>query len=96
MCDNKKDTLLAFILGGVIGAAIGILYAPRSGKETRHHLKKMGEEFADTVSDLSEDIKDAGRKVYADGREKILSGKDKINEAFEAGKKAFDKYRNED
>jgi len=96
MCDNKKDTLLAFILGGVIGAAIGILYAPKSGRETRYNLKRMGEEFADTVSEFGEDIKEAGRKVYADGREKVLSGKDKINEAFEAGKKAFEKYKNEE
>ena len=94
MCD-KKDTLFAFLLGGVIGAALGILYAPKSGRETRHNLKKMGEEFADTISDLSDEVKDAGRKVYAEGKEKILSGKDKISEAFEAGKKAFEKYREE-
>jgi gas vesicle protein len=91
MCD-KKDTLFAFLLGGIIGAALGILYAPKSGRETRYNLKKMGEEFADTVSDLSDEVKDAGRKVYAEGKEKVISGKDKISEAFEAGKKAFEKY----
>lgn len=95
MCD-KKDTLLAFVLGGVIGAALGILYAPKSGRETRYNIRRMGEEFADTVSDLSDDVKEAGRKVYEEGRERVLSGKDKISEAFEAGKKAFDKYNNED
>ena len=91
MCD-KKDTLFAFLLGGVIGAALGILYAPKSGRETRHTLKRIGEDFSDTVSDLSEDIKDAGRKAYEEGRERVLSSKDKISEAFEAGKKAFEKY----
>ncbi|MDR1941100.1 MAG: YtxH domain-containing protein [Endomicrobium sp.] len=92
MCD-KKDTLFAFILGGVIGAALGVLYAPKSGRETRYNLKKMGEELADTVSDLSGEVKETGRKVYEEGKEKVLSGKDKINEAFEAGKKAFEKYK---
>ncbi|MDR2192319.1 MAG: YtxH domain-containing protein [Endomicrobium sp.] len=91
MCDNK-DTLFAFLLGGIIGAALGILYAPKSGRETRYNLKKMGEDFADTVNDLSGEVKDAGRKVYAEGKEKVMSGKDKISEAFEAGKKAFEKY----
>ncbi len=95
MCD-KKDTLLAFVLGGVIGAALGILYAPKSGRETRYNIRRIGEEFADTLSDLSDDVKETGRKVYEEGREKVLSGKDKISEAFEAGKKAFDKYNKED
>ena len=95
MCD-KKDTLAAFILGGIIGAAIGILYAPRSGKETRHNIRRMGEEIVDTVSDLSDDMKETGRKLYEEGREKVMTGRDKISEAFEAGKKAFEKYKKED
>ena len=95
MCD-KKDTLLAFILGGIIGAAIGVLYAPKSGRETRYNIRRFGEEVADTVNDLSDDVKETGRKIYEEGREKVLSSKDKIGEAFEAGKKAFEKYRTED
>ncbi len=95
MC-NKKDTLLAFVLGGVIGAALGILYAPKSGRETRYNIRRMGEDLADTVNDLGDDLKETGRKVYEEGREKVMSGKDKISEAFEAGKKAFDKYNKED
>ncbi|MDR2426285.1 MAG: YtxH domain-containing protein [Endomicrobium sp.] len=95
MCD-KKDSLAAFILGGIIGVAIGILYAPRSGRETRYNLRRVGEDIADTVSDLSEDMKETGRKLYNEGREKVMTGKDKISEAFEAGKKAFEKYKKED
>ena len=95
MCD-KRDTLVAFVLGGIIGAALGILYAPRSGKETRYNIKRMGEDIADSVGDISEDMKETGRKLYEEGREKVMTGKDKISEAFEAGKKAFEKYRKED
>jgi gas vesicle protein len=93
---DSRDTLLAFVLGGLIGAALGILYAPKSGKETRKDIKKFSGEVANTVSDLSDDFKEAGRKVYEEGRERILSGKDKINEAFEAGKKAFEEYGRKD
>jgi gas vesicle protein len=95
MCD-KKDTLTAFILGGIIGAALGILYAPRSGRETRYNIRRMGEDIADTVSGLSDDMKETGRKIYEEGREKVMTGRDKITEAFEAGKKAFEKYKKED
>ncbi|GHT05414.1 hypothetical protein AGMMS49523_04770 [Endomicrobiia bacterium] len=57
MSDNR-DTLLAFVLGGLIGATLGILYAPKSGRETRSNIKKFGEEIVDTVSNLSDDFKD--------------------------------------
>ncbi|MDR3307185.1 MAG: YtxH domain-containing protein [Endomicrobium sp.] len=83
MSNNNKDTLFAFILGGLIGAALGILYAPKSGKETRRDIKRFSEDVADTVKDLGEDLTEKGRKIYEEG-------KDKINEVFEAGKKAFE------
>jgi gas vesicle protein len=38
---------LAFLIGGTIGAAIGLLYAPRSGEETRQLLKDESNEMVD-------------------------------------------------
>jgi gas vesicle protein len=81
MSDNK-DTLCAFVLGGLIGAALGVLYAPKSGKETRGDIKRFSEDVADRVKDLGEGLTEKGHKIYEEG-------KDKISEVFEAGKKAF-------
>ncbi|MDR0723822.1 MAG: YtxH domain-containing protein [Endomicrobium sp.] len=89
---ESKDTFFAFLLGGVVGAAIGILYAPKSGKETRKNIKRLSEDIVDNVNDFSQDITKTGKRIYEEGREKVLSGKDKISEAFDAGKKAFEKY----
>ena len=36
--------LLAFILGAVSGAAVALLYAPQSGKETRDYLNERANE----------------------------------------------------
>jgi gas vesicle protein len=77
MSDNK-DTFLAFVLGSLIGAALGVLYAPKSGRETRSNIKKFGEEIADTVSDLSDDFKEDERQFYEKGCEKV-SSKNKEN-----------------
>jgi len=95
MSDNK-GTFLAFILGGLIGAAAGILYAPKSGKETRKNIKKLGEEIADKAGDMSNDFKETCRKLYEEGQEKVSCGKDKISEVFEAGKKAFKEFSKKD
>jgi len=50
----------AFLLGGMIGALIGLLFAPRSGKETREMIAERGQEYLDTAMD-----------TYDDGREKL-------------------------
>ncbi len=33
--DSGSDVLMAFLIGGVAGAALALLFAPRSGEETR-------------------------------------------------------------
>jgi gas vesicle protein len=38
--NESHSSLLAFVLGGLIGAAIGILLAPNSGEKTRESLLK--------------------------------------------------------
>lgn len=91
MSDNK-DTFFAFLLGGIVGAAIGILYAPRSGKETRENIKKLSDDIVDNVNDFSQDISEKGKKICKEGHEKVLSSKDKIGEVFCAGKKVLEKY----
>src|SRR5664280_1566671 len=51
----------AFVLGGLVGALIGMLFAPRSGKETRDVLAERGQEYLDSAMDM-----------YDDGREKLV------------------------
>ncbi|MDR0823414.1 MAG: YtxH domain-containing protein, partial [Endomicrobium sp.] len=63
MSDNN-NSLLAFAVGALIGAAAGILYAPKSGRETRSDLKRLSEDFSDTVADLGGDLKEKGRRIY--------------------------------
>ncbi len=53
MADNKSDGLLGgMIIGAALGAIAGILAAPRTGRETRHILKKS----ADALPELAEDL----------------------------------------
>ena len=68
--NNSGEVILALILGGIIGAAVGILYAPRSGKETREKLMDLGEDFADKIEDAGEEVKNKAK----DGREASLRG----------------------
>lgn len=80
--DNRNDSLFAFLLGAVVGAAIGLLYAPKTGKETRAHLKRLGEDFVDSAEDFGEEVKIKGKKLFAEG-------KAKVSEVVEKGKNSL-------
>ena len=62
MSDNKGGEIIgAFVVGGLIGAALGILFAPKSGKATRSELGDWMDETKEKTKEkfekLEEEIK---------------------------------------
>jgi len=88
---NSGDVFLAFLIGGLIGAAVGILYAPNSGKNTRQKIRKKGEDLSEKFENISDEVKNTAKQVVADGKEKIVSSKERLEEVFDAGRKAFER-----
>lgn len=79
--DNGKaqKVAAAFLLGAVVGGVLALLYAPKSGKETRkdisdeinNYLKKASEtktKLVEKAKKLSNDIVYQAEKVYSDVR----------------------------
>jgi gas vesicle protein len=58
MADNNGagtgTVLLAFLVGAVAGAAIALLYAPATGRETREYLSDKAREGARKATELYE------------------------------------------
>jgi gas vesicle protein len=83
--------LLAFLLGGMVGAGLSLLLAPQAGTETRKRIR----EFAD-------DVKEKATDYAGQAKEKVISNVDKakgmyeekksaLTAAIEAGKEAYEK-----
>ncbi len=93
MSKGKGSTLLAFLAGGMAGAAIALLFAPASGRETREKIRDGVDEAGEWTKDKFEDAKES----LDSGAEKIrdIMGhrKDDLRAAFEAGKDAFQRRR---
>ena len=49
-----EDYIKGMIVGGLIGATLGILYAPKSGKETREELRKSADEVFEKAKEQYE------------------------------------------
>src|SRR5207245_11774238 len=71
------NILLAFILGAVSGAAVALLYAPASGRETREYLGDRAAEARAKAADAA-----------AKGREALNQGRETLSTAIERRREA--------
>ena len=68
---SEKDTgssfAIGFLIGAVVGVAVGFLYAPKAGKETRAMLKQKAgevkEKAGEVTAKVTESALEAGKKV---------------------------------
>jgi gas vesicle protein len=84
--DNK---LSYFFLGLGLGVAVGVLFAPKSGSETRDLLKSRANESADFVKRRSTELRDQAAEAVDRGKETLRRQKDNLGAAVEAGKQAY-------
>ena len=76
------NILLAFLLGAVSGAAVALLYAPATGRETREYLGDRAREGRQRAAEAAEK-----------GREFINQGRDTIANAIDRGREAYEQAR---
>jgi gas vesicle protein len=50
--DGSSSFLVGFIVGALAGAAIGFLYAPKAGRETRAFLREKAGELRERASEV--------------------------------------------
>lgn len=84
--DNK---LSFFLLGLGLGVAAGILFAPKSGQETRQLIKSKANESGDYIRRQTENIRDSAGDLIERGRGVLNRQRDNLSEAVEAGKQAY-------
>ena len=89
MADNDGNGFLWFLAGLGIGAAVGILYAPKSGGELRQQLREVAEDGGNTVKERARQAREQAGNWADKGRDYLSQQKDQIRSAYEAGRQAY-------
>ncbi len=69
--EESASRLAWFLTGAIIGATVAILYAPKSGKDTRQFLTDKTQQGREAINETGQDIVDAGREMFDRGRKLV-------------------------
>jgi len=78
--ESGSNTIAWFLTGAVIGTAIAVLYAPKSGKDTRQYITDKGRE---TFGDTGASFVESAKEMFERGRQLV----DDAADLFERGRK---------
>ena len=84
-----KNGLSSFLLGLGVGVGLGMLFAPKSGQETRELIKNKAEEGTDFIKQRGTELKDSASGWVDKGKETVGRQKETLTDAVEAGKQAY-------
>ena len=97
---DSGEKILYFFIGGFVGASVALLFAPKSGEETRNYLENKYREGSEKVEEklresreyvdkTSRDISHQFKEVVDRGKGTVNKQKEQLSAAIEAGKKAY-------
>jgi gas vesicle protein len=89
MSDREGNSFVWFLAGLGLGALAGVLYAPRSGSETREALRARAEEGRDYMRNRAREAREQATQWADRGREVLSQQKEQFRAAYEAGRQAY-------
>jgi len=89
MADNVGSKITYFLVGLGVGALVGILFAPKSGDETRDFLSKKADEGKDYAQRKAKELRERADDLIERGKEVASRQKDSISAAVEGAREAY-------
>ncbi len=87
--DEGSSGFLWFLAGLGIGAIVGVLYAPKSGAETRENIRRSAEEGREWAVSQARRAREQANDWVDRGKDVLNQQKETWNQAIQAGKQAY-------
>lgn len=85
--ESSKFSYFCFGLG--LGLAVGVLFAPKAGDETRDYLRSKADEGKDYLKQRGEELRGQANDLVEKGKTVVNQQRDHLSAAVEAGKQAY-------
>lgn len=89
MSDRDSNSFMWFLAGLGFGALLGVLYAPRSGRETRDALRNSAQEGKEYIKKQGREARETMEEWVERGKDVVSRQKEHLGSAFEAGRQAY-------
>lgn len=89
MASNGGSKFGYFLAGMGVGAVIALLFAPRSGEETREYLREKYGDARDEAKRHVREIRERAEEYTEKGKEFVERQRESLEAALEAGKQAY-------
>lgn len=89
MSDNAGSKVSFFLIGLGIGSLVGVLFAPRSGEETRDYLASKADEGRDYAQKKAKELRERAEDLLERSKEIMGRQKDALSSAVEAGRETY-------
>jgi gas vesicle protein len=89
MADRDGGGFLWFLAGLGVGAVVGVLYAPRSGDETRDVLRSKAQEGSERARQQARRAREQANDWMERGGDVLNQQKERFRSAYEAGRQAY-------
>ena len=93
MSDNAGSKISFFLVGLGIGALVGILFAPKSGEETREYLAQKADEGREYAQRKARELRERADDIIERGKGVAVRQKETISAAVDAGREAYQREK---
>ncbi|MFS8901394.1 YtxH domain-containing protein [Synechococcus sp. H60.2] len=96
MAENRTGAFIGgLLLGTAVGTVIGLLLAPRSGRETRRLLKKSAEALPEVAEDVASSLQYQSEKLFDAAQRSLDEALLRLQQAVAVGREAMLQKRQE-
>jgi gas vesicle protein len=85
--EKNEPGIGAFVAGLAIGAGLALLFAPRTGEETRRELQARARKVGDQAQSFVSDVSDSVTQTISSARQKVEDRIDSTRSAVELKKR---------
>jgi gas vesicle protein len=89
MADNVGSKISYFLVGLGVGALVGVLFAPKSGEETRKFLSDKADEGRDFAQKKARELRERADDLVERGKDAAARHKETITAAVEGARDAY-------